>query len=67
MSTFDMICDQCGHGFEVFRQGFLQDTDKVCPQCGSHDVRQSLTGFMSYFGSGTTTNCGPRFGKLTSK
>ncbi len=59
-----MICDECDHAFEVYRQGFLRDEDKVCPACGSTDVRQSVTGFLTHFGSSSgSSNCGPRMGK----
>jgi putative FmdB family regulatory protein len=64
LSTYDMSCGQCGHTFEVYRQGFLRDEDRVCPECGSTDTRQSFTSFLARFGSssGTASGCVPRGG-----
>jgi putative FmdB family regulatory protein len=50
MASYDLICDNCGHAFEVFRQGFLKDDDKVCPECGSEDVRQKFSSFLRSLG-----------------
>ncbi len=47
MASYDLVCEACGTTFEVFRQGFLTDADKVCPACGSADVRQKITSFLS--------------------
>ena len=52
MATYDLVCDQCGDAFEVFRQGFLRDEDKVCPACGSTDVRQKFSSFLRSLGGG---------------
>jgi putative FmdB family regulatory protein len=62
MPTYDMICSECGHKFEVFRIGFIRPEDKVCPECGTRNVKQELTGFLTHYGSGATgnSNCGPR-------
>lgn len=46
MASYDLLCEECGHGFEVFVQGFLKDGAKVCPECGSRVVRQLITGFL---------------------
>jgi putative regulatory protein, FmdB family len=46
MASYDLQCEECGHGFEVFVQGFLKDGSKVCPECGSREVRQLITGFL---------------------
>ena len=43
MASYDLICEDCGNSFEVFRQGFLKDEDRVCPECGSAEVRQKLS------------------------
>ena len=50
MASYDLVCDACGHDFEVFRQGFLKDEDRVCPDCGSTEVRQKFTSFLSSIG-----------------
>ena len=52
MASYDLICDTCGHDFEVFRQGFLRDEDRVCPDCGSGEVRQKFTSFLSNLSGG---------------
>ena len=34
MPSYDLACGACGTEFEAFRQGFLRDEDRVCPECG---------------------------------
>jgi len=50
MASYDLVCDECGHDFEVFRQGFLKDEDRVCPDCGSAEVRQKFSSFLKNIG-----------------
>jgi len=38
-------------------RGFLQDTDKVCPQCGSGEVAQRFTGFGGVTGLKDFPSC----------
>jgi len=52
MASYDLVCDACGHDFEVYRQGFLKDEDRVCPECDSTDVRQKFTSFLKNIGGG---------------
>lgn len=47
MPSYDLACDSCGHRFEVFRQGFLRDGDRTCPECGAAAARQLFTGFVT--------------------
>lgn len=47
MPTYDLACTACDHGFEAFRQGFLRDEDRVCPECGAPGARQLITGFVT--------------------
>ncbi len=47
MPTYDLTCDDCSTDFERFRQGFLRDEDRVCPDCGSAHVTQRFTGFVT--------------------
>jgi len=61
MASYDLVCEKCGHAFEVFRQGFLKDDDRVCPECGSEDVRQKFSSFLHNFG-GTGAGCAPSGG-----
>lgn len=58
MATYDLVCDDCGHAFELFVQGFLKDEDRVCPQCGSATVRQKITGFLSNLGCSAPAGSG---------
>jgi putative FmdB family regulatory protein len=47
MPSYDLACVACDHSFEAFRQGFLRDEDRVCPECGAEDARQLFTGFVT--------------------
>lgn len=47
MPSYDLACTSCGHEFEVYRQGFLRDGDRACPQCGAAEARQLFTGFVT--------------------
>ncbi len=47
MPSYDLHCGSCDLTFEVFRQGFLRDTDRVCVGCAATDVEQVLTGFIT--------------------
>jgi putative FmdB family regulatory protein len=47
MPSYDLACTECDHAFEAFRQGFLRDEDRVCPECGAADARQLFTGFVT--------------------
>jgi putative FmdB family regulatory protein len=67
MASYDLVCDACGNSFEVFRQGFLKDEDRVCPECGSVEVQQKFTSFLSSLGGtspggGCSAPAGSRFG-----
>jgi putative FmdB family regulatory protein len=65
MASYDLICEKCGHVFEVFRQGFLRNEDRVCPECDSTEVRQKFSSFLSNLGSsggGCAPSAGSPFG-----
>lgn len=47
MPSYDLACIECNHAFEAFRQGFLRDEDRVCPECGAADAKQLFTGFVT--------------------
>ena len=54
MASYDLVCEECGHDFEVFRQGFLKDEDRVCPDCGSTEVRQKFSSFLKNIGGSSS-------------
>jgi putative FmdB family regulatory protein len=57
MASYDLICESCGREFEVFRQGFLKDEDKLCPDCGGTEVRQKFSSFLKNIGGGSGSGC----------
>lgn len=54
MPTYDLECRDCGERFEKFLVRFLSAEDKVCPRCGSADVRTGVGGGI--LGIGTTSS-----------
>ena len=44
MPTYDLECRDCGMRFEKFLTRLLAAQDKVCPSCGSVDVRTGVGG-----------------------
>ncbi len=68
MPTYDLACPACDTHFEAFRQGFLRDEDRVCPECGQAGARQLITGFITAkpargaAAAPTVTNFAPRGG-----
>jgi putative FmdB family regulatory protein len=61
MASYDLVCEKCENEFEVFRQGFLKDEDRVCPECGSEDVHQQFSSFLHSLG-GAGAGCAPSGG-----
>lgn len=47
MPSYDLLCRSCESEFEVFRQGFLRDEDRSCPECGAGEATQRFTGFIT--------------------
>ena len=64
MATYDMVCSKCQNTFEVLRRrGVLRDKDRICPECGSSDTRQTFASFLRNWGSNTnSSSCGPHYG-----
>ncbi|MGI5852883.1 MAG: FmdB family zinc ribbon protein [Bacillota bacterium] len=52
MPTYDYECHKCGR-FEVF-QRITEEPLKVCPQCGSEEIRRLISGHANiiFVGSG---------------
>ncbi len=64
MPTYELTCRACGTRFERFLARMLRDEDKVCPSCGSTDVRQGVGGgYVSKPATGRSGGgCAPRGG-----
>lgn len=62
MATYDLVCEHCGHEFELYLKGFLDDEHKECPQCGSTEVRQKFTSFLRNLGGSCGAPTGSPFG-----
>lgn len=45
MPSYDLVCEKCGHAFEICLHRFIRDEDKVCPNCGATDVEQKMSQF----------------------
>jgi len=39
MPTYDYVCDECGHAFELFQQ-MSDGVKRKCPECGSLSLRR---------------------------
>lgn len=61
MASYDLVCNECGHEFELFVQGFLKDDDRLCPKCDSTEVRQKFSSFLRNLG-GCSAPAGSGFG-----
>jgi putative FmdB family regulatory protein len=64
MALYDFSCPACGTDFEVFCTGFIKDDQKLCPSCGSVEVEQKFSGFLSTSSShgGCAAPAGSGFG-----
>ena len=47
MPSYDLTCGSCGLNFEVFRQRFLREEDRVCTGCGAAGATQRMSGFIT--------------------
>jgi rRNA maturation endonuclease Nob1 len=47
VATIRLVCKACDHGFAVETAGAIKDRQKRCPECGSHEVRQTMGSFLS--------------------
>ena len=39
MPTYDYVCDECGHAFELF-QSITESVRRKCPECGKLKLRR---------------------------
>ena len=53
MSTYDYVCDGCGHAFELF-QSMTDSVKKTCPKCKKKKLRRLIGagGAIVFKGSG---------------
>ena len=59
MALYDFVCADCSHGFEVFSIGFIKAEQEQCPQCGSRNVHQKFSSFLSGGSSSSSSSgCG---------
>lgn len=58
MPTYQFVCDACGKDFEFFLLRMIKDEDKVCPNCGSNNVRRAYRDFFGYSGSSSAGTSG---------
>ncbi|KUO72146.1 MAG: hypothetical protein APF81_26155 [Desulfosporosinus sp. BRH_c37] len=68
MPSYDLVCQACGHKFEVFCSISQKDHQK-CPECSSDKIKQLLTTVNVVGksagvdrGSGVSNAAPPRFG-----
>ncbi len=57
MATFDLVCRDCEHEFQVVTRAAIRDRQKRCPECESQNVRQSFASFLRN-GSLSNPSCG---------
>jgi putative FmdB family regulatory protein len=62
MASYDFACKSCENEYEVYVPGFIKEQDKVCPKCGSVDVRQKFASFLRNLGADPSSGCTPRRG-----
>jgi putative FmdB family regulatory protein len=41
MPTYDYLCQQCGHEFELF-QSITASPSRKCPECGKHGLKRLI-------------------------
>jgi len=63
MPTYQFICNDCSNDYEFFLMRMLRDSDKVCPKCGSTNVKQAYRDFFGFAsprsgGCSTDSGCG---------
>lgn len=46
MARIDLVCRDCGNAFTLMTRVAIRDKQKVCPQCRSTHVRQTLASYL---------------------
>jgi putative FmdB family regulatory protein len=46
MAHFDLVCKDCDHSFVVVTRSAIREKQKRCPECGSENVRQTLSSYL---------------------
>ncbi len=65
MALYDFVCTDCDRTFEVFSIGFIKAEQEECAKCGSRNVHQKFSSFLSgssSAGSGCGAAVGSPFG-----
>jgi len=47
MARLDLICRDCDHRFVVMTRIAVREQQKRCPECESHNVRQTFASYLS--------------------
>jgi putative FmdB family regulatory protein len=61
MATYDLVCLECGHVFDLYVQGFLKNEDRQCPNCGSFKTRQKFSPFLTNAASSSSGKSEPSY------
>jgi putative FmdB family regulatory protein len=46
MASLELYCRECKRTFQLQAATRLKDEEKNCPECGSDDVRQTLSSYL---------------------
>ena len=46
MGSFDLVCNECRHHFQVESESAWVDEDKHCPKCDTDAVHQTLRSYL---------------------
>jgi putative FmdB family regulatory protein len=60
LPTYELTCKDCGERFDRFVMRLLRDEDKVCPACGSREVKTGLGGGFLKAAAEPGSSCGNR-------
>jgi putative FmdB family regulatory protein len=56
MPIYEYRCEECDEPFEVFLRSFSQQTELICPKCGSQRVKKAISLFAVGGTSGSKTS-----------